>query len=96
MLTGKQRAMLRKIANEIDTIFQIGKNGINDNLITQINDALEAREIIKLRALETTSEAPRELCTAICEATGAEPVQVIGSRFTIYRPSKNNKKIALD
>jgi RNA-binding protein len=95
MLTGKQRAALRKMANDIDTIFQVGKNGISDNLISQINDALEARELIKIRALDTAGEMPRQLCNMICEATGAEPVSVIGGRFTIYKPSKNNKRIKL-
>lgn len=95
MLTSKQRAQLRAMANSMETIGQVGKGGINDNLIKQVEDALEARELIKMRVLETAFMTAREACDAICEATGADPVQTVGSRFVIYRPSKNKKKIEL-
>lgn len=95
MLTSKQRAQLRAMANSMETIGQVGKGGINENLIKQVEDALEARELIKLRVLETAFMTAREACEAICAATGAEPVQTVGSRFVIYRPSKNKKKIEL-
>lgn len=96
MLTGKQRAHLRKLANGIDTIFQIGKGGLGEPLIIQINDALEARELVKIRVLDTANDLPRRLCGEVCEATGAEPVLVIGSRFVVYKPSKKQPKIQLD
>ncbi len=88
MLTGKQRSYLRGLANQIDAIFQIGKSGINDNLVRQVDEALEARELIKIHVLESAEGDVRELCEALCERTGADPVQVIGRRFSIYRPAE--------
>lgn len=88
MLTGKQRSYLRGLANPIDAIFQIGKSGINDNLVRQVEEALEARELIKIHVLESAEGDVRELCEALCERTGADPVQVIGRRFSIYRPAE--------
>jgi RNA-binding protein len=95
MLTSKQRAQLRGLANNLETIFQVGKGGINDNLIQQVSDALEARELIKLRVLESSLMTAREACTEICEAVGADPVQCVGSRFVIYKESTKNKQIKL-
>lgn len=95
MLTSKQRAELRKLANSIDTIFQIGKDGIGENQINQISDALEARELVKIRVLETALMTPREASDIVCKATGAEGVQTIGTRFVIYRRSVNNPRIEL-
>jgi len=88
MLTGKQRGYLRGLANKIDAIFQIGKGGINDNLTKQVGEALEARELIKVHVLESAEGDVRELCQTLCQGTGAEPVQVIGRRFAIYRPAE--------
>ena len=95
MLTGKQRGYLRSLANTIDPIFQVGKGGINDNMIKQFNDALEARELVKATVLRNASEDAREACESIAEATGAEIVQVIGNRFVLYKESKENKVIEL-
>ncbi|HHW46385.1 MAG TPA: ribosome assembly RNA-binding protein YhbY [Clostridiales bacterium] len=95
MLTSKQRAQLRSLANQIDTIFQIGKSGINEQLIKQVDDALEARELIKLCTLETSPVSPREAADQIAQLVSADVVQVIGSRFVLYRESKDNKKIFL-
>lgn len=95
MLTSKQRAQLKKMANGIDTIFQIGKGSIGENLIKQVDDALKARELIKLRVLETSLLSASEAMAYLCEKTGAEPVIAIGSRFVLYRESKENKKIVL-
>jgi RNA-binding protein len=89
MLTGKQRSYLRGLANQIDAIFQIGKSGINDNLVKQVDEALEARELIKIHVLESAEGDVRKLCEALCERTGADPVQVIGRRFSIYRPAED-------
>ena len=95
MLTSKQRAHLRALANPIDTIMQIGKGGITENLITTISDALEARELIKLRVLENSEETPRSAAEALAEAVGADVVSVIGTRFVLYRASKKNPRIEL-
>ena len=81
MLNSRQRAQLRSIANSYDTIFQIGKGGINDALIKQIDEALEKRELIKIRTLETSPETSREAADNVAEAVKADVVQVIGSRF---------------
>ena len=94
-MTGKQRASLRKIAATLQPIFQIGKQGVTENLMKQLDDALEAREIIKITILETAGENTKELCNEVARELDAEPVQAIGSKFTIYRRSKNNPKIEL-
>lgn len=95
MLTGKQRSFLRSLANNIDPIFQIGKGGVNDNLIKQVKDALEARELIKLTLLKNAYLDTREVCNEIADATGAETVQVIGNKFVLYKESRENKLIEL-
>lgn len=84
MLTSKQRAYLRGLASQMDTIFQVGKGGIGDALVTQTADALRKRELIKLRVLENSGYTAREAAEALAEATGADVVQVIGSRFVLY------------
>lgn len=94
-MTGKQRASLRKIAATLQPIFQIGKQGVTENLMKQLDDALEAREIIKITILETAGENTKELCNEIARELGADPVQAIGNKFTIYRRSKNNPKIEI-
>lgn len=85
MLTSKQRSALRGIASTYETIFQIGKSGIQDTLITQVNDALRARELIKLRVLDNSPYTAREAAEEIAEKTGSEVVQVIGSRFVLFK-----------
>ena len=85
MLTSKQRAELRAKANGIETIFQVGKGGVGDNLITQVNDALAARELIKLRVLESALMSASEAAALLAEEVGADVVQCIGSRFVLYR-----------
>ncbi len=96
MLTPKQRKYLRSLATDMDPIFQVGKLGINDNLIKQVNDALEARELIKLTALKTAPVSAAEAVEALAAATGAEAVFSIGNRLVLYRESKENKKIFLE
>ncbi len=91
-LTSKQRAQLRGLANGIDTILHIGKDGIGENLIAQANDALEARELIKGRVLENSLLTAREGAEALARATRSEVVQVIGTKFVLYRPSHNKEK----
>ncbi len=95
MLNSRQRAQLRGMANGYDAIFQVGKGGINDQLIKQVDEALEARELIKLRVLETCPDTSRVAADTIANAVGADVVQVIGYRFILYRESKNNKTIKL-
>ena len=96
MLTSKQRAYLRGLASSYDTIMQIGKGGVNDNLVKTISDALEARELIKLRVLENSDYTPREAADEIAGKVGADVVTVIGTKFVLYRESEKNKKIFLD
>ena len=95
MLNSRQRAQLRGIANTYETIFQVGKSGIGDQLIKQVDEALEARDLIKLRVLETSPLTAREAADKIADGVGADVVQVIGYRFILYRESKNNKTIKL-
>lgn len=95
MLNSRQRAQLRAMANDMETILQIGKSGITDNTIKQVADALEARELIKLRILETCPTSVRETADEVAERTSCDVVQVIGTRFILYKESKNNKTIKL-
>lgn len=94
-MTSKQRAYLRSLANTIDSIFQIGKSGISDNLIAQLSDALEARELIKISVLETAPDSAKDLGNEIAEKTNSTLVQVVGSKITLYRPRKKDSKIIL-
>lgn len=95
MLTGNQRSYLKGIANGINPILQIGKNGITKNFIKQVDDALEAREIIKIKVLDNSFLEPKKVANELCELTDAEFVQSIGSKIVIYRESEENKKIEL-
>lgn len=92
-LTSKQRAQLRGLANGIDTILIVGKDGIGENLIKQADDALEARELIKGKVLENSLMSAREAAEALAPVTRSQVVQVIGTKFILYRPShKKDKK----
>ena len=91
-LTSKQRAQLRGLANSIDTILHIGKDGIGDNLIKQADDALEARELIKGKVLENCMLTSREAAEELAKATRSEVVQVIGTKVVLYRPTHNKDK----
>ena len=92
-LTSKQRAQLRGLANTIDTIIQVGKDGIGENLIKQANDALEARELIKGRVLDNNIEYDaRTAAEELARATRSEVVQVIGSKFVLYRETHSRPK----
>ena len=94
-MTSKQRAYLRSLAHSLDTIFQVGKGGSGDNMCEQISNALEARELIKQRVLENCDYSAREAAEIIAEEVGAEVVQVIGTKFVLYRESSDKKKIIL-
>ena len=83
-MTSKQRAYLRSLAQNITPIFQVGKNGVNDNQIEQLINALEARELIKITLHDSTPEDKNSISNEIAEKTGAEIVQIIGKKLTIY------------
>ena len=91
-LTSKQRAQLRGLANNIDTILIVGKEGIGDNLVQQANEALEARELIKGRVLENSMLTAREAAEELKVAARCEVVQVIGSKFVLYRMQHDKVK----
>ncbi|MDR1116869.1 MAG: YhbY family RNA-binding protein [Oscillospiraceae bacterium] len=93
MLTSKERAELRAIANPIDTIGQIGKGEIDRDIIKLVDDALTARQLVKFRVLENSQYSAREAAVILAEATESDPVQVIGSRFVLYRPDPKNPLI---
>jgi len=95
LITSKQRSYLKSVANEIEAIFQLGKNGATDNFIRQIDEALEAREIVKVNVLDNSSLVPKEVANELASKLGAEFVQSIGHKFVLYRESKDNKKIIL-
>ncbi len=94
-MTGKQRAYLRGLANGIETILYVGKGGLSENVIKEADEALTARELIKGRVLEASLMTAAEACQALAEATGAEGVQSIGSRFVLYRAHPTEPKIRL-
>lgn len=95
-MTGKQRAMLRGMANTLETILYIGKEGITDGTVKEAYDALEARELIKGCVQPEAPLNAREALQVLCSRTGAEPIQHIGRRFVMYRPSRLHPKITLD
>ena len=95
MLTSKQRANLRSMANTMDTILYIGKDGITENTVKEAYDALEAREIIKCAVQQNCELTAREALDELCQRLHAEPVQCIGRRFVMYRESSTNKRIEL-
>ena len=95
MITTKQRAVLRAMANQLEPIFQIGKNEIGSEMITEIYNALEARELIKITVQEYAPLTPKEAMGELTDRLGCEPVQVIGRRLVVYRESRTNKRIEL-
>ena len=95
-MTSKQRAKLRAMCNEMEPVLHIGKDGITDNLVKQCWDALEARELIKVTVQKNAPYTAREACDLLCERVHAEPVQVIGSKFSIYRQARKDSKIRLE
>lgn len=95
-MTGKQRAVLRGMANTIDTILYIGKEGVTDGTVKEAYDALEARELIKCGVQQGAPITAKEALVELCSRLGAEPIQCIGRRFVMYRPSKDHHRIELD
>ncbi|MBQ4071643.1 MAG: ribosome assembly RNA-binding protein YhbY [Clostridia bacterium] len=95
MITSKQRAYLRSLSQSLDTIFQIGKGGVTEEICTQIDNALEARELIKARVLDNSGYSAREAAGEIADAIGCEVVSCVGSKFVLYKESKKKKRIEL-
>ena len=94
-ITSKQRSQLRGLAAAEDTIVQIGKGGITDSVIASVATALKARELVKGKVLENSMLTAREACDALCAACGAEAVQVIGTKFVLYKRNDREPKIQL-
>ena len=95
MLTSKQRAYLRALANPLSTTQQIGKDGVTDAVVRQAAVELKVKELIKLRVLETAPVTVREASEQLCLALEAEPVQCIGSRLVLYKRSADKPVIVL-
>lgn len=95
-MNSKDRAYLRGLANTIEPIFQVGKLGINDNLIKQVDDALEARELIKLTVLETAPSDAKDIAIELANNTNSIVVQVMGRKITLYRKRAKDSKININ
>ncbi|WP_195257660.1 ribosome assembly RNA-binding protein YhbY [Bacillus paralicheniformis] len=95
MLTGKQKRYLRREAHHLSPIFQVGKGGVNENMVKQISEALEARELIKVSVLQNCEQPKEEVVEALAGGARAELVQTIGNIIVLYKESKENKKIEL-
>ncbi len=94
-MTGRQRAALRGMANGIQPIYQLGKGGIDSDVITGLDEALTARELIKITVLDAAGISAREACDQLAEALRAEPIQVIGKKLVLYRRNYDAPKIQL-
>ncbi len=95
MLTGKQKRFLRSQAHHLDPIFQVGKGGVNDNMIIQISNALEARELLKISVLQNCEDDRDTVAQELSKGAKAELVQVIGNTIVLYKESKENKQLEL-
>lgn len=95
MLTGKQKSFLRSQAHHLNPIFQVGKGGVNDNLIKQIRDALEARELLKVSVLQNCEEDRNDVASMLSNGAGAELVQIIGNTIVLYKESREKKQLQL-
>jgi RNA-binding protein len=95
MLTGKQKRFLRSKAHHLNPIFQVGKGGVNDNMVKQISDVLEARELIKVSVLQNCEEDKDTVASELVSGAKAELVQIIGNTIVLYKESLENKQIQL-
>lgn len=95
MLTGKQKRFLRAKAHHLNPIFQVGKGGVNENMIKQISEALEVRELLKISILQNCEEDRTDVAENLASGTKAELVQVIGNTIVLYKESKENKQLVL-
>lgn len=92
MITGKQRSYLRGLANKIDPIVYIGKQNLTDNIINEINTALETRELVKIKIQENSTLKAKDVANEVASKLGAEYVQAIGRKFTLYRQAEDPEK----
>lgn len=95
MLTGKQKGFLRSKAHHLNPIFQVGKGGVNENMVRQITDALEARELIKVSVLQNCEDDRNTVAEELSTGAKAEIVQIIGNTIVLYKESLESKKIIL-
>nr|WP_304218830.1 ribosome assembly RNA-binding protein YhbY [Fredinandcohnia onubensis] len=95
MLTGKQKRFLRSKAHHLDPIFQVGKGGVNENMVKQISDALEARELLKVSVLQNCEDDRDTVAQELSKGAKAELVQIIGNTIVLYKESKENKQLEL-
>lgn len=95
MLTGKQKRFLRSKAHHLNPIFQVGKGGVNDNLIKQIGETLEVRELLKVSVLQNCDEDRNDVATQLSKGARAELVQIIGNTIVLYKESRENKQLQL-
>jgi len=95
MLTSKQRATLRALSQNLDTIFQIGKGGVTEEICTQLENALEARELIKARVLDNSGYTAKDAAAEIAEAIDCDVVSCVGSRFVLYKRSNKKPRIEI-
>lgn len=95
MLTGKQKRFLRSKANQLKALFQVGKNGVNENMIVQINEALEKHELLKVSILQNCEDSRDVVAKELSEGTEAQVVQIIGNNIVLYKESVENKQITL-
>lgn len=96
MLTSKQRAYLRGLGSKLNPIFQVGKDGVSDETCHQVFNALEARELIKIRVLETAPNSPKEVAEILESKIGADVVQVIGTKIVLFKQSSKEEKRKID
>jgi RNA-binding protein len=95
MLTGKQKRFLRSKAHHLNPIFQVGKGGVNDNMIKQIDEVLEARELIKVSILQNCEDDRDTVAEQLSRGAKAELVQIIGNTIVLYKESRENKQLVL-
>mgnify|MGYP001092385283 FL=1 len=95
MISTKNRAYLRSLSNTLEALYQIGKGGVTPAVTQTLDDALEARELIKISVLNNCADDPREIAQMVAERTRSQVVQVIGKKIVLYKESKDNKKIIL-
>jgi RNA-binding protein len=95
MINSKQRAYLRSLSQNLDTIFQIGKGGVTDEICKQIANALEARELIKARVLDNSGDTAKEAATIISEEIDCDVVSCVGTKFVLYKESTKKKRIEI-
>ena len=95
MITGKQKRFLRSKAHHLSPIFQVGKGGVNENMIKQVEEALEARELMKISVLQNCDDDKETVAAQLVKGTRAELVQIIGSTIVLYKESRENKQIKL-